>query len=397
MPLETGSFINDLTPSNPPGSDPAGQGDDHIRLIKATVQGTLPNMGAVFGQVRRQDVAVSISSTWNTNHFVCSASATATVVLTLPPAASITTGFFVDITTIGTGTVSLLPSGAASINGGVSLSIPRLSTTRAYFVTGLSWLADTVPHAQGGTSVLGNVAVDGTLSVSGASVLAALTVNGVATMSSAVHMKSTLSISGAVTMASTLSVSGASVLAALTVNGALTVAGTVTLSGTVVLSNGQLVFPASQNASAGANTLDDYEEGTWTPTLTFTTPGDLNVVYGSRVGLYTKIGDLVMVQVQVNSTTFTYTTASGDFFVSGLPFAHVATANSASALGSTPVGGMISGANVVYGPRVVNSDTKIQWNASNTTSGNLVVAGASMMASGTQKTINVGGTYKAAT
>lgn len=317
MPLESGSFINDLTPSNPPNSDPAGQGDDHLRLIKGCVQGSLPNMGAVLGQVRRQDVALSISSTWNTNHFICSASATATVVLTLPPAASITTGFYVDITTIGTGTVSLLPSGAASINGGVSLSVPRLSTARAYFVTGTSWLADIVPHNQGGTSVITNLAVDGTLSVSGASVLAAITVNGVATLSAAVHMKSTLSISGAVTMASTLTVSGQSVLSALTVTG------TTTISGTLVLTIGQIAFPATQVANAGANVLDDYEEGTWTPTLTTSVPGDLAVTYLARTGNYTKVGRMCHHQSSIETASWTHTTAGGIVEITGLPFTTV--------------------------------------------------------------------------
>ena len=36
-------------------------------------------------------------------------------------------------------------------------------------------------------------------------------------------------------------------------------------SGLVTLPIGQLAFPATQNPSANANTLDDYEEGTWTP------------------------------------------------------------------------------------------------------------------------------------
>lgn len=301
MPLEIGSFINDLTPSNPLGSDPAGQGDDHLRLIKTTVQGTFPQMGAVFGRVRTQDTAVSISSIWNTNHFVCSASATATVVLTLPPAASITSGFYVDITTIGTGTVSLLPSGAASINGGVSLSIPRLNTARAYFVGGTSWLADVVPHGQG-SSVFANLTVDGTLSVSGATVLGVLAVG------------STLSVSGATVLTGPLTVNNQATL------NALTVVGTTTLSGTVVLGNGQLVFPAVQNPSAGANTLDDYEEGTWTPTVTFATPGDLNVVYSVRVGQYVKIGRQIYVTYRVDTTTFTHTTASGIIIVTGLPF-----------------------------------------------------------------------------
>ena len=42
MPLETGDYIADLVQSNPPGTDPQSQGDDHIRLIKKTVQQSFP-------------------------------------------------------------------------------------------------------------------------------------------------------------------------------------------------------------------------------------------------------------------------------------------------------------------------------------------------------------------
>lgn len=83
---------------------------------------------------------------------------------------------------------------------------------------------------------------------------------------------------------------------------------------------GQIKFPATQNPSADANTLDDYEEGTWTPTLTFQTPGDLNVVYDIRTGVYTKIGRLVTAAYFVRTTTFTHTTAAGVSQISGLPF-----------------------------------------------------------------------------
>lgn len=333
MPLETGSFINDLTPTNPLSSDPAGQGDDHLRLLKATVQGTFPQMGAIFGQVRRQDTALSISSTWNTNHFICSASATATVVLTLPPAASITTGFFVDITTIGTGTVNLAASGAGSINGAATLSIPRLSTTRAYFVTGTGWLADTVPHAQGGTAVMPNLAVDGTLSVSGATVLAALTVNGVATMSAAVHMKSTLSVSGQTTLAG------------------LTVAGTATISSTLVLSVGQIKFPAVQNPSSDPNVLDDFEENTWTPVVTFATAGDVSVAYSTRIGTYVKIGRKVFIELVIVTSTFTHTTASGNLRITGLPFTPAN--NAGLAVGA--VSGLVNGSTFYQTQALVNA------------------------------------------
>ena len=66
----------------------------------------------------------------------------------------------------------------------------------------------------------------------------------------------------------------------------LIVSGLVDLSGAAA---GQVKFPATQNASADANTLDDYEEGTWTPIITAsTTPG--THTYGTQSGTYTKIG-----------------------------------------------------------------------------------------------------------
>ena len=48
MPLETGTYISDLNPSNPLGSDPLAFSDDHLRLIKSTLKNTFPNVtGAV--------------------------------------------------------------------------------------------------------------------------------------------------------------------------------------------------------------------------------------------------------------------------------------------------------------------------------------------------------------
>jgi hypothetical protein len=85
-------------------------------------------------------------------------------------------------------------------------------------------------------------------------------------------------------------------------------------------SAGSIIFPASQVASANANALDDYEEGTWTPTISYTTPGNLVVAYSAQVGEYVKIGNFVHATFQVVTSTFTHTTASGSFFIAGLPF-----------------------------------------------------------------------------
>ena len=72
-----------------------------------------------------------------------------------------------------------------------------------------------------------------------------------------------------------------------------------------------ITFPATQSASADANTLDDYEEGTWTPTL------GGNTTYSDAVGSYVKIGQVVTVQCAiVVSTLGTGSTTQ----ISGLPF-----------------------------------------------------------------------------
>ena len=86
-----------------------------------------------------------------------------------------------------------------------------------------------------------------------------------------------------------------------------------------------LQFPATQVPSADANAIDDAEEGLWTPDLTFSTPGNLVTVFGTALGWYTKIGRLVIVHFHLKSTTFTHTTASGNCFITGLPFTSLST------------------------------------------------------------------------
>jgi hypothetical protein len=56
---------------------------------------------------------------------------------------------------------------------------------------------------------------------------------------------------------------------------------------------GQLEFPATQNASSDANTLDDYEEGTWTPAIGASVASGTHT-YTYQTGLYTKIGRAVL-------------------------------------------------------------------------------------------------------
>ena len=86
---------------------------------------------------------------------------------------------------------------------------------------------------------------------------------------------------------------------------------------TINLTGGQITFPATQSASADANTLDDYEEGTWTPVVAGGSTAGAGT-YSSQEGTYTKIGNMVIVNCFINWSAHTGT---GSFTVTGLPFA----------------------------------------------------------------------------
>ena len=70
--------------------------------------------------------------------------------------------------------------------------------------------------------------------------------------------------------------------------------------------------------TAATNHLDDYEEGTWTPTLT--TDGGGSATYTSRLGWYRKVGNIVVAGAIIYNTAHS---GSGLCYITGLPFAHV--------------------------------------------------------------------------
>jgi hypothetical protein len=72
-----------------------------------------------------------------------------------------------------------------------------------------------------------------------------------------------------------------------------------------------ITFPATQSASSDANTLDDYEEGTWTPSIGGT------ATYLGQAGFYRKIGSLVFVSGYLNINVIGTGSTST---ISGLPF-----------------------------------------------------------------------------
>jgi hypothetical protein len=106
-----------------------------------------------------------------------------------------------------------------------------------------------------------------------------------------------------------------------------------------------ITFPATQSASADANTLDDYEEGTWTPTFTgASTSGSCTYVTGQTTGTYVKIGQFVFTSfsLSANSTH----SGTGGLRVSNFPFTFSSTSN----WGGSPSIGYFAGSatNMIY-------------------------------------------------
>jgi len=98
--------------------------------------------------------------------------------------------------------------------------------------------------------------------------------------------------------------------------------GTAVVTGTTPTLNG-IAFPATQVPSADANTLDDYEEGTFTPTL-FGASTAGTTTYTSRAGIYTKIGRQVTVTVYITASA---ATGTGELRIGNLPFTVIGSIN----------------------------------------------------------------------
>jgi len=96
----------------------------------------------------------------------------------------------------------------------------------------------------------------------------------------------------------------------ITANGQIT-----TANAPFILTGGQIKFPGTQIASGDGNTLDDYEEGTFTPIMSPTTG---SWTTSSTTGRYVKVGQTVTVFMSLTITTVG--TGSGFIGVDGFPF-----------------------------------------------------------------------------
>jgi hypothetical protein len=130
-----------------------------------------------------------------------------------------------------------------------------------------------------------------------------------------------------------------------------------------------ITFPATQSASTDANTLDDYEEGTWTPTVV---QSGATFTYTYQIARYTKVGNAVTITATLGWNA--KSGGSGQVGIAGLPFASI---NVASIYQQIVCGDF-------YGftfpsSSYTNMTTEI---VTNTTTGNFVATGSAVSGSG---------------
>lgn len=103
-----------------------------------------------------------------------------------------------------------------------------------------------------------------------------------------------------------------------TSNSTQSYAAAVTFSG-AINTNGNIVFPGSANPSVDANTLDEYREGDFSPTLVPATIGGTPISLSTTAGKFIKIGRLVRVSIRMVISSLGVGN-SGSLKIGGLPF-----------------------------------------------------------------------------
>lgn len=162
-----------------------------------------------------------------------------------------------------------------------------------------------------------------------------------------VTLSNSVTGTGSMVLSANASLTGTTSLSALTASGLLNISGA---------GAGQIQFPATQNLSANANTLDDYEEGTFTPTLTFG-GASVGMTFSTRTGSYTKIGNMVCFVIELILSAKGSSTGTAQ--IASLP----ATANSFNPPISAQANNMSAGTTTTVQAIVNGGTTTIQLQA----------------------------------
>ena len=147
--------------------------------------------------------------------------------------------------------------------------------------------------------------------------------------------------------------------------------------------SGGIQFNGDTSAS---NALDDYEEGTFTPSVI---SGWTGVTYNNQSGTYTKVGRLVHFQISIGALPENRTANGARFDIGGLPFAKTGAGASVSVWSDMwSMGGSNNTANGLI------VATTIQFYQSNYATGGELELTGTKMNSGSGNELYISGTYE---
>jgi len=235
--------------------------------------------------------------------------------------ATLTAGTGISITN-GTGSISIAASGGGDVAGPASSTdnaLARFDTTTGKLLQNSVGILSDAGALSGLTTIdaTGNITTNGgKYSLKSASVEygSFSTASGDVTLASAAGGYLKLVADGALLIGSA---AGAEVFRGSSTGLRLT--NSLGVGATAPSASGAgITFPATQSASSDANTLDDYEEGTWTPSITFGGAA-VGITYsGYTGGTYSKIGNRVFVTAILELSN--KGSSTGAARIIGLPF-----------------------------------------------------------------------------
>jgi hypothetical protein len=268
---------------------------------------------------------------------------TGSVVMNSSPILTSPTLITPDLGTPSAGLVTNL-TGTASIN--INGTVGATAAAAGTFTTGTFNTSTVHKGATSGTITIAAPAVAGTQSYTLPTAVPAA--NGYALTSTTGGVMSWASVApgGSTTQVQYNNAGAFGGISGFTTDGTRVTASTTIGVGaaTPSTSGSGITFPATQSPSTDANTLDDYEEGTWTAGLTCGTSGTITVDPAYSTCRYTKVGRIVTI------TGFVYISAvsspTGTLTLTGLPFTN-STGNGYNAGVSLYIYGMSTATNLI--------------------------------------------------
>lgn len=123
---------------------------------------------------------------------------------------------------------------------------------------------------------------------------------------------------------------------------------------------GDFVNTVTDGSAYGATRFIYEKHGVFTPSIVFAVAGDLSIAYvaNGQIGRFQRVGNKVKVQVYLKTSTFTYTTASGNLSIIGLPFTSKTVTNG-DAIGSLSYQGITKANYTTWVPHIGSATTAV--------------------------------------